>query len=234
MPAEKTSEMLNAYFTEVVEVVFRNKGTLVKFIGDAIFAIWGAPIKLPNHADLAIQAAREIQTAIERFNSTQRFPRLTTRIGVHTGPMLVGNLGSARRFDYTAIGDSVNLASRIEGLNKYFGTTILLSEATRKDAGGFAGAVHIATVRVKGRKEAVRLYTVFDPPLDRSTLADWESMVSTFSSGRLDAARADFQTLSAREARLSVACQRYLDEADSLSRGPLPQGWAGELDFLEK
>lgn len=234
MPAEKTSEMLNAYFTEVVDVVFKNKGTLVKFIGDAIFAIWGAPIKLPNHADLAIQAAREIQLAIERFNSSQRFPRLVTRIGVHTGPMLVGNLGSAKRFDYTAIGDSVNLASRIEGLNKYFGTTILLSEATRKDAGGFAGAVHVATVRVKGRKEPVRLYSVFDPPLDASVLAEWSNAVSIFSSAKFEEAQSCFEGVTAKEPRLSVAGARYREEITSLSKTAIPQGWAGELDFLEK
>lgn len=234
MPAEKTSEMLNAYFTEVVDVVFRNKGTLVKFIGDAIFAIWGAPIKLPNHADLAIQAAREIQTAIERFNSSQRFPRLKTRVGVHTGPMLVGNLGSARRFDYTAIGDSVNLASRIEGLNKYFGTTILLSEATRKDAGGFAGAVHIATVRVKGRKEPVKLYSVFDPALSNPVLSEWENAVSVFSAGKIEESRKAFESILLKESRLAAACERYLHEFATLSKGPLPQAWAGELDFVEK
>jgi len=173
MPAERTSEMLNAYFTEVMEVVFKNQGTLLKFIGDAIFAIWGAPIKIQNHAELALQTALAIQREVEKFNASQRFPALKTRVGVHTGPMLVGNLGSSRRFDYTAIGDSVNLASRIEGLNKYFGTTILFSEATRKDAGGFAGAVSIASVRVKGRKEAVQLYTMFDPPLPADSLAEW-------------------------------------------------------------
>jgi adenylate cyclase len=234
MPAEKTSEMLNAYFTEVVEVVFKNQGTLLKFIGDAIFAIWGAPIKLSNHAELAIQAARDIQAAVERFNAAQRFPRLTTRVGVHTGPMLVGNLGSQKRFDYTAIGDAVNLASRIEGLNKYFGTTILFSEATRKDAGGFSGAVHMGQVRVKGRKEAVSLYSVFDPPLDPAVLAEWNKAVNVFSGGKVTESASLFESIALKDRRLETAAQLYRDEVTSLTKEPLPQGWAGELNFEVK
>jgi adenylate cyclase len=84
MPAERTSEMLNAYFTEVMEVVFKNQGTLLKFIGDAIFAIWGAPVKTQNHAELALQTAIAINREVSRFNATQRFPPLKTRIGIHT------------------------------------------------------------------------------------------------------------------------------------------------------
>lgn len=234
MPAEKTSEMLNAYFTDIVEVVFKNQGTLLKFIGDAIFAIWGAPVKLPNHAELAIQTARDIQAAVEKFNASQRFPRLTTRVGVHTGPMLVGNLGSQKRFDYTAIGDAVNLASRVEGLNKYIGTTILFTETTRKDAGGFSGAVHMATVRVKGRKEPVKLFTVFDPPLDPATLAAWNDAVNTFSVGKVTESAEAFEALRPKERRLEVACQLYLEEISALRETPLPQGWAGELNFEVK
>ncbi|MFO0417087.1 MAG: CHASE2 domain-containing protein, partial [Pseudomonadota bacterium] len=231
MPAERTSEMLNAYFTEVMEVVFANQGTLLKFIGDAIFAIWGAPVVIQNHAELSIQTALAIQKGVERFNASQRFPPLATRIGIHTGPMLVGNLGSKRRFDYTAIGDSVNLASRVEGLNKYLGTSILFTEATRRDAGGLAGAVQIATVRVKGRRESVALFSIFDPPLEREVLADWGSALTQFSKGAMADAGKLFTQIEARERRLAKAARLYLEEIDRLSGATLEQGWDGALDF---
>lgn len=234
MPAEKTSEMLNAYFTEVMDVVFANQGTLLKFIGDAIFAIWGAPIKIQNHAEMGIRTALAIQKGVERFNASQRFPPLITRIGVHTGPMLVGNLGSKRRFDYTAIGDSVNLAARIEGINKYLGTTILFSEATRKDAGGFAGAVLIATVRVKGRREPVSLHSLFDPPLSSGVASEWSAAISAFSKRRFAECVGLFSSISAQEARLAVASALYVETAHELLAKAPPSGWDGELDFTVK
>lgn len=234
MPAERTSEMLNAYFTEVMDVVFKNQGTLLKFIGDAIFAIWGAPIKIQNHAEQALQTAIAIQREVEKFNASQRFPALKTRIGVHTGPMLVGNLGSSKRFDYTAIGDTVNLTSRIEGINKYFGTSILFSEATRKDAGGFAGGVYFASVRVKGRKEPVRLYTVFDPPLSAETLSSWNVMFEAFSRADFVTSAKELATLPTRDPRLTKACGLYSSYCDRYLGSPPPQGWAGEVDFDEK
>jgi adenylate cyclase len=234
MPAERTSEMLNAYFTEVMDVVFANQGTLLKFIGDAIFAIWGAPIKLSNHAEMGIRTALAIQKGVEKFNASQRFPPLHTRVGVHTGPMLVGNLGSKKRFDYTAIGDSVNLASRIEGLNKYFGTSVLFSEATRKDAGGFAGAVLIASVRVKGRREAVSLYSLFDPPLAPGVLTTWNQALQLFSKVNFDASRAAFNEVREQEQRLAVAVDLYVEHIEGYLIAPPPQGWDGELDFTVK
>ena len=234
MPAERTSEMLNAYFTEVMEVVFKNQGTLLKFIGDAIFAIWGAPIKIQNHAELALQTAIAINREVERFNSTQRFPPLKTRIGVHTGPMLVGNLGSVKRFDYTAIGDSVNLTSRIEGLNKYFGTSILFTEATRKDAGGFAGAVLVGSVRVKGRKEAVSLYSIFDPPLPSNVLDSWNRAYGAFCRADFAGFKAEVSGALSSEPRLGKALVMYGVETDKYLEAPPPQGWAGELDFDHK
>jgi adenylate cyclase len=231
MPAEATSEMLNAYFTEVMDVVFANQGTLLKFIGDAIFAIWGAPIKMQNHAEMGIKTALAIQKGVERFNASKRFPPLVTRIGVHTGPMLVGNLGSKKRFDYTAIGDSVNLASRIEGLNKYFGTNILFTEATRRDAGGVADAVTIATVRVKGRREAVELLSVFEPGLPKETHETWKGALNHFRKAEFDRAKPLFEKIAEQEQRLAKSALLYLEHLAELSSTDIPVGWEGELDF---
>jgi adenylate cyclase len=231
MPAEKTSEMLNAYFTEVMDVIFKNQGTLIKFIGDAVFAIWGAPLRVPNHSALAIQTASAIQREVARFNATGRYPRLATRVGVHTGPMLVGNLGSQKRFDYTAIGDSVNLASRIEGLNKYLGTEILLTEATLRDAGGYSQAVEVATVRVKGRSEAVKLFSIFDPPLESSILDEWRVALGHFAAARFSQAQQSFEGVAKQEAQLAVACALYLSECQSCLGESLERGWNGSLRF---
>lgn len=234
MPAEKTSEMLNAYFTEVMEVIFQNQGTLIKFIGDAVFAIWGAPVKMTNHAELALKTALAIEKEVAKFNATQRFPPLITRIGLNTGPMLVGNLGSKRRFDYTAIGDSVNLAARLEGLNKYFGTLVLFSEATRKDAGGFAGAILIGRVRVKGKKEAVELFTLFDPPLSPSIASEWNDAFEEFSSTNFSAAYERYEMLKTAEPRLTKAADLYQREITKLLSTTPAQGWRGELEFESK
>jgi adenylate cyclase len=223
--------MLNAYFTEVMDVVFANQGTLLKFIGDAIFAIWGAPIKMQNHAEMGIKTALAIQKGVERFNASKRFPPLVTRIGVHTGPMLVGNLGSKKRFDYTAIGDSVNLASRIEGLNKYFGTNILFTEATRRDVGGVADAVTIATVRVKGRREAVELLSVFEPGLPKETHETWKGALNHFRKAEFDRAKPLFEKIAEQEQRLAKSALLYLEHLAELSSTDIPVGWEGELDF---
>ncbi|MFN4896626.1 MAG: CHASE2 domain-containing protein [Pseudomonadota bacterium] len=234
MPAEQTSQMLNAYFTEVMDVVFANQGTLLKFIGDAIFAIWGAPVKVDNHAELALQTAKAIQDGVERFNASKRFPPLVTRIGVHTGPMLVGNLGSSKRFDYTAIGDSVNLASRIEGLNKYLGTTILFSEATREAVGCVHGSIPIASVVVKGRSESVLLHSFFDPPLPEATSAEWAQALKEFKSRDFDAAKKRFQQIIKAENRLAGAAQLYIDQlSDFICTQPGPD-WSGAIEFHSK
>ena len=154
MSAPETAAMLNAYFSEATRHVFDAGGTLIKYIGDAVFAIWGAPIRRDDHATQACIAALSLARAEQSAGDS----RLLTRIGVHTGPMLVGNLGSAQRFDYTAIGDAVNLASRIEGLNKTFGTRALASGETIAATDGRFVTRRLGLVRVVGRREPVELH----------------------------------------------------------------------------
>jgi adenylate cyclase len=234
MPAEQTSQMLNAYFTEVMDVVFANQGTLLKFIGDAIFAIWGAPVKVENHAALAIQTAIDIQQEVQRFNDSKRFPPLLTRVGVHTGTMLVGNLGSSKRFDFTAIGDSVNLTSRLEGLNKHLGTSILFSEATRVAAGGVPGAVPVASVVVKGRHESVLLHSLFSPALPPDTLTDWLIALEEFRNRQFGAASVRFSGIIEREGRLAKAAELYLEHIELFAQTHPEVDWDGAIEFKVK
>ncbi len=128
-PSE-VSQLLTAYFTETTRAIFDQDGMIIKYIGDAVMAVWGAPLADPQPAERAVRAALGIRAAgLKEF----RGRRLNTRIGINTGKVLAGNLGSEFRFDYTLIGEATNLASRLEGLNKYLGTDLLISESTQRE-----------------------------------------------------------------------------------------------------
>jgi adenylate cyclase len=162
---EAVVELLNAYFSQQVEVIFRHGGTLDKFIGDAIMAFWNAPADNPQHAADAVAAAIEMGEALDRFKQEltdggAALDAFDIGIGVHTGPAVVGFLGSDDRLDYTAIGDTVNLASRIEGCTKGV-ARVLVSGATRdaceKSASGRFDFANHGEFHVKGRDQGVEL-----------------------------------------------------------------------------
>ena len=234
LPPEKATEMLNDYFTRTMDVVFANKGTVLKFIGDSLFVIWGAPVPIDDHAAQAVKTAHLLQKEIEMFNKVSGYPPLTTRIGIHTGPMVIGNLGSKRRFDYTAIGDSVNLASRIEGLNKYFGTDILFTEATRKDAGLQTGVINVGSIRAKGKREAVTLFTSFEPPASDSVVATLQDALEAFRLQNWDSAKDFFSKASLQDERTKSIGAFYEVYMAKLKLGDVPDGWNGEIDFDKK
>ena len=156
---ETLVHLLNEYLTVMSDVVFKYEGTIDKYMGDAIMAFWGAPQHQPDHATLACQrsprdgdGARATERALGRLRA--RAP-LAMGIGINTGVMKVGNMGSSSRFDYTVLGDSVNLASRLEGLNKEYGTTLIVSKATLDQTGGVFHDRFLDLVAVKGKKEPV-------------------------------------------------------------------------------
>ncbi|MHC1790013.1 CHASE2 domain-containing protein [Solidesulfovibrio sp.] len=153
--------ILNACFTPATAIVLASGGTLDKFIGDAVMAFWGAPLPVPDHAARALGAALAMRASVHEVSrdfARLGLPRLAARLGLATGPAVVGNVGSRERFDYTILGDTVNLASRLESLNKYYGTDILLSEAARLAAGAAFPCRAVDAVRVKGRTGAVTVY----------------------------------------------------------------------------
>jgi len=162
LPPEKVVQLLNEYFESMVDVVIRNNGTLDKFIGDGMMVIFGAPDDDPYQEEHAIKAAVEMQAELRKLADKWRPEGLNLRIGIgiNSGPAIVGNIGSSRRMDYTAIGDTVNLASRLESATKEFGAGILISEYTHNAVRGAFQFKNIGAVHVRGRSEPVLAYSV--------------------------------------------------------------------------
>ena len=159
-PREVVSD-LNAYFTEMEGAIRRHGGLVLQFIGDEIEAVFGAPVAHAEHAEMAARAALEMRERLEEWNAARRRAGkapLRHGIGIHTGRVLAGNIGSTERLSYALVGDAVNLASRIQDLNKEFGTDILVSGTTGKRLGGEFALVALPAVRVKGRSVEAEVY----------------------------------------------------------------------------
>jgi adenylate cyclase len=170
-PPEEVVAVLREYLTAMVEAVFRHKGTLDKFIGDSVMALWGAPLDDPEHALNACRTAVEMQAALERLNAHWADggrESLQAGIGIASGDVVVGNLGSDQRFSYTVMGDHVNLAARLEGLNKEYQTQrhIIISEEVYEQVRDQVTALPLGSVKVKGKFKAVDIYELVDvmPP----------------------------------------------------------------------
>lgn len=178
LPPEELSDFLNRYLTDMTEIVFKHGGTLDKFIGDAVMAFWGAPIDQPDHAVRACRCALEMQQCLQKRAAEWAqagYPAVSIRIGINTGPMVVGNMGSKDRFNYTVLGDAVNLGARLEPLNKQYGTSILISEFTvssmqktladgKTDPAAEYGfrLRELDNIKVKGKSRAVTVYELHD------------------------------------------------------------------------
>ena len=160
---EEIVAILNEYFTRMVEIVFANKGTLDKFVGDMVMALFGAPLDDPNHAEHAVDAALEMIRELDRLNQkwmAEGRPAIDIGIGISTGPMIAGNIGSEAIMSYTVIGDAVNLGARLESLNKEYGTRIIISEATRDALPARYVLRPLGDVVVKGKTRSVAIFEV--------------------------------------------------------------------------
>ena len=167
MNPSELAQLLNNYFETLVIPITSNYGTVDKFIGDALMAFWNAPDKQDNHADLAIKSALEIRKAIHLFNKdriSKGQKPLITRIGIHTGRVLVGNIGTSQRMNYTIVGDAVNIASRLEGLGKEIGETLCISHETRIAALNSYEWREVKRITLRGCKNETLVYTI--PEID--------------------------------------------------------------------
>jgi adenylate cyclase len=160
MDSERLATLVNGYLDGMTDIVLKHDGMVDKFIGDAVFAVFNAPLDLADHAQKAVKCMLEMDVFTEKFRreqAAQGIPLGITRIGVHTGAAVIGNFGSQARFTYTAQGDAVNTASRLEGINKYFGTRLCVSDATRLLCHDILFRP-IASVFLKGKTEALDLW----------------------------------------------------------------------------
>jgi adenylate cyclase len=183
LSAAELVALLNEFFSAMTDVVLAHRGMLDKFIGDSLMAVFGAPLREPQHAVHACRAALEMRQALgvlhERWRAQNR-PCPAMRIGINTGPMIIGNMGTKRRFAYTVIGDEVNLASRLERANKTLGTDILISAATASAAAGAIEAASCGAIDIKGRHEKVEVFRLLpDPPAADDATAESSTRAET-------------------------------------------------------
>ncbi|BAY07232.1 adenylate/guanylate cyclase domain-containing protein [Calothrix sp. NIES-2098] len=161
LEAEEVVSMLNEYFESMVEAVFKHKGTLDKYIGDAIMAVFGSPLPLEEHAWMAVQTSLEMRQRLQDFNQRRYLankPRINIGIGINSDTVISGNIGSSKRMEFTAIGDGVNLGSRLESVSKQYGCDIIISDNTYKPCRDKIWARELDYIRVKGRNEPVAIY----------------------------------------------------------------------------
>ncbi len=232
-PEELTS-VLNDYLSAMTDIIQGLGGTIDKYEGDAIIAFWNAPIDQPDHATRAVQAAllcQEKLTAMRPSLLKTTGKEFHMRIGVNTGQAVVGNLGSKTRFDYTMLGDAVNLAARLESLNKQFGTYTMISQSTLDQSAGYAYR-KLSRVRVVGKREAI---TVYEPITEAAhtqrsiMLARFEEGLALFHSGQFAKAEAIFKGIESDD----PAARRYATKCRKLQASP-PDQWDGVWNMTAK
>jgi adenylate cyclase len=160
---EGLTKLINRFLTRMTDIIIKNGGTIDKFMGDCIMAFWNAPLDDGQHEENAIQSALEMQEELKLLNAeltAEGLPNINIGIGINTGEALVGNMGSDQRFDYSVIGDAVNLASRLESSSKTLGKTLVIGEETVKAAKLNYKFDYVDEITVKGKTEAIKVYTI--------------------------------------------------------------------------
>jgi adenylate cyclase len=240
---EKLCELMNEYFTPMTGIVLRSKGVLDKYIGDAIMAFWGAPLQLENSAVTACQASIDMLYALDKLREdfkSKGFPDIDIGIGLNTGPMSVGNMGSGERFTYTVMGDAVNLGSRLEGLTKEYGIKIMMSEFThRKLPQGLFFTRDLDDIRVKGKNEPVKVFHLMRPDFLPSH-DQIQTFITHFEEGRRHYTKQNWQESLAAFSRCldmkpdDKASAMYIERIEHYKDEAPGQSWDGVYTFKHK
>jgi len=240
---EELSRLINEYLTEMTQVILEEDGIIDKYQGDAIMAEFGAPIPNPIHADQAARSALRMQKRLRELRGeweSKGLPELTCRIGINTGDVILGNMGSSAVFDYTVLGDAVNLAARLEGANKLYGSGIMISESTLSAlTPGVFVTRPLDLIKVKGKSAAVKVYELCGltestiSPTDASYNKAYTDGFHAYLEKRFSEAEAAF--LTALQFRSNdPAADMMLARARELKATPLPSDWDGSVALTSK
>jgi adenylate cyclase len=228
-------QLLNDYLSAMTDIILEEDGTVDKYEGDAIIAFWNAPLETSDHAVRAVSAALRCQKRLAELRplfKEQCGHEMYMRIGINSGPAVVGNLGSTNRFDYSMLGDAVNLAARLEGANKQFDSYTMISESTHALIDNAFLCRELALLTVVGRKEAVRVYEPFldsDWKQQKKSLMIFTTGLKAFYAGDFQAAIVAFEKITEQD----PSARKYLAKCKSLQRNQ-PAGWDGVWSLTSK
>jgi adenylate cyclase len=240
MEPTQLQELLTGVFSRLTSLIRGNRGTIDKYMGDCVMAFWGAPVETPDHAHLAVKSAMEMANAVRDINADHRargLPEIGIGIGLNTGTMCVGDMGSNIRRAYTVIGDAVNLGSRLEGLSKAYGVDIVVSETTRALSPDFAWQ-ELDRVRVKGKEQAVAIFWPM-APANRlheeagNELKTWQNFIKAYRAQNWDQADVLLINLMRMNAK-KYLYQLYSERVASMRLLPFDPEWDGATNFETK
>jgi adenylate cyclase len=240
MEPTQLQALLTAVFNRLTDIIRANRGTIDKYMGDCVMAFWGAPVDIPNHAHLAVKTAMEMANAVRKINEEHRakgIPEIGIGIGLNTGTMCVGDMGSEVRRAYTVIGDAVNLGSRLEGLSKAYGVDIVVSETTRRQATDFAWQ-ELDRVRVKGKEQAVAIFWPVAPAeraekANQDELKTWAAFLKAYRAqdwDQCDVLMLNLQRMNAKK----YLYELYSERVASMRLLPFDPSWDGATNFETK
>jgi adenylate cyclase len=238
---DRLTYLMNRFLGEMTDTILESGGTLDKYIGDAVMAFWNAPAPLPDHALVACKVAIKNQEKLARLSAElqkEGFSAVRSRIGLNTGPASIGNMGSSRRFSYTALGDTVNLASRLEGANKAYHSYILISETTREGAGSAIEVRELDFVKVKGKNKPIRVFELLglkgqtDPKLVERSQA-FEAALQAYRERRFDEASGMFRAVGTKFGP-DGASDTYIERCRFWTGSPPAEDWDGSFALTEK
>ncbi len=240
LSATELKDLLNRYFTPITETIFNHQGTIDKYVGDMVMAFWGAPLDDPKHASHALEASVEMLAVLSRLNPQLEqlgYPQIKVGIGLNTGQMNVGDMGSSFRKAYTVLGDAVNLGSRLESLTKFYGVDILVGPITMSQCPEWTFRV-IDKIQVKGKQEPVLVYEPIGmtSQLSKARLAEiaqHEKAYELYRQQQWEEAKALFTELHLNSQQVEIY-QIYLDRIELLSWQELPASWDGTFTHTQK